>query len=404
MELLGIITGFLLGLVSGFVPGIHSNTLASIITQLELNSGTSVSAIAAMACSHAVFGFIPAIFLFIPDSETVVSVLPGHRMLLEGRGRYALLVCSFSGIVSIALSVLMLPVAFFLLPFLYSLIRPLLLPILFLASCFLLFSEKIAWKIGAAFLLFILSGALGLFALKTPVLNDPLLAVFSGLFAISGVLISMRQDTRIPPQKEEKVSFTRKYVPYIFTGVLLGMLSDLLPGISSPAQIAVFAALFLYMNAPKFLSFVSSVAISHSIFSFLAIHTLGKARTGAAVAIKDLIGVPSIEQTLWLIGIGVLSASVSIFVLVLISKKLPSILGRVQIRKLGSIVLVYLTVIVFVIDGPMGLLFMVTGASIGVIAPLAGVRRTHLMGAILVPSMVSIAEFGSFFLSLTLGN
>ncbi|MFH1447334.1 MAG: tripartite tricarboxylate transporter permease [Candidatus Micrarchaeota archaeon] len=402
MELLGAASGFLLGLLSGFIPGIHSNTIASIIMQLDIDNMTAAAAIAAMSCSHAVFGFIPAIFLFIPDSETVVSVLPGHRLLMKGRGSYALGICAFSGMVAIACSLLLMPVAYILMPVFYSAIRPYLLPILLFASVFLLGSEREAKRIVVATCVFVLSGVLGLFALQTPILRDPLLPVFCGMFAVSGIVLSLGKDAVVPKQLRERIEIPKGYTPYVIIGVMLGALSDLLPGISTPAQIAVFASLFLYLNAPKFLALVSSIAISHSLFSLVAISSIGKARTGAAVAISELIGTPGIEQTVWLVGIGVVSAAASVIVLLLVSRKLAGFVSRVSLRDMGAAVIIYLVLLVFLLDGAFGLLFMATGAAVGVIPPMLGVRRTHLMGAILVPSLVSLAGWSGLFLSLVL--
>lgn len=402
MEIIGIAAGFVLGFISGIIPGLHTNTIASIVLNLNIDPFTAAAMIAALAAAHSVFEFIPAIFLFIPDSDTVVSVLPGHRLLMNGRGAYALAVCAFASIGALALSLALLPFSYILLPFLYSLIEPNMLLVLALACAFLLASEREVAKIALAGGIFLLSGVLGLFALHTPILKDPLLPVFCGMFAIAGIMLSYREGTRIPKQVEEKIDVPLSYWPYVLAGVLLGMLSDLLPGVSTPAQIAVFASIFLYLNAPKFLALVSSIAMSHSLFALVAIGSIGKARTGASVAIQDLVGVPGMEQTMWLIGISVLAASLAVLVLLLVSKRLAGIVSNAPVREMGLAVMAYLVALVFILDGPMGLLVMATGAAIGAIPPVIGVRRTHLMGAILVPSLVSLAGLSGIFLSLAM--
>jgi putative membrane protein len=403
MEIFGMAFGFILGFLSSVIPGLNSNTIASVILRLDLDHMTSPAAIAAMAASHSVFGFIPAIFFFIPDPETVISVLPGHRLLMKGRGAYALTICAFSSMAAIATAIILLPISYFLLPFLYSLFEPHMLAILSVACLFLLASERKVNSVALATGIFLLSGALGLFALQTPILRDPLLPVFCGMFAVSGILLSFREGTGIPKQVEERIDVPMSYLPYIFTGVVLGMLSDLFPGISTPAQIAVFASVFLYLNAPKFLALVSSIAISHSLFALVATASIGKARTGSAVAIRELIGVSGVEQTMWLVGISILSVSLAVIVLLLLAKRMPNLISNAPTLEIGVLVLVYLSLIVFIFDGPFGLLVMGTGAAIGVIPPIIGVRRTHLMGAILVPSLVSLAGLSGNFLSLVLG-
>ncbi|MFH1470144.1 MAG: tripartite tricarboxylate transporter permease, partial [Candidatus Micrarchaeota archaeon] len=205
MDLPGLLSGFLLGLLAGVIPGIHSNTIASIITHSNLETFFAASVIASMAAAHSVFEFIPAIFLFIPDSETVVSVLPGHRLLKQGRGAYALMLCAFSALFAAFFSLLILPIAYFLMPILYSIVEPFMFWVILAACAFLLASEREAKLVLLAFGVFVLSGILGLFALETPILKDPLLPVFSGLFASAGILLSFREGEICPKQIDEKI-------------------------------------------------------------------------------------------------------------------------------------------------------------------------------------------------------
>ena len=403
MEIFGIISGFFLGLLAGLLPGLHSNTIAAIMLKTDFGAFFSAAAIASMAASHSVFEFIPAIFLFIPDSETVVSVLPGHRLLMKGRGAYALSLCAFSALFAAGFSLLLLPVAYFAMPVIYSAIEPHILWIVLLACVFLIASERKAREIALALGVFLLSGLLGLFALEAPILRDPLLPVFSGLFASAGILLSLREGGSLPKQIEEKIEISTTYLPCVLAGVVLGMLSDLLPGISTPAQIAVFASAFLYLNAPRFLALVASIGVSHSLFALVATAAIGKARTGSSIAIRELIGASSLEQTGWLIGISILSIAIAVMALLLLSKRLAGFLSRMPMQEIGLLILAYLGFLVFLFDGPMGLLVMATATAIGVIPPLVGVRRTHLMGCILVPSIVSMSGFGGVFLSLVLG-
>jgi TctA family transporter len=103
------------------IPGLHVNTLSLVLVSafplLEppvqglcasfsldpwlaplLLSCTIVSA----AVTHSFLDFLPSLFLGVPEEGTVISVLPGHRLLLEGRAmdavRCAALVGALFGI------------------------------------------------------------------------------------------------------------------------------------------------------------------------------------------------------------------------------------------------------------------------------------------------------------------
>jgi len=107
--------GCIAGIVTGLVPGIHVNNVAymvlafssALVTLAMLLFGwalPSASQITIMVCSlvignaitHTFLDFIPSVFLGAPDDDTALSVLPGHRMVLAGRG-YEAVKCSVIG-------------------------------------------------------------------------------------------------------------------------------------------------------------------------------------------------------------------------------------------------------------------------------------------------------------------
>jgi TctA family transporter len=53
--------------------------------------------------------------------------------------------------------------------------------------------------------------------------------------------------------------------------------------------------------------------------------------------------------------------------------------------------LVGLTVVIFVLEGPLGLFVAALATCIGLVPPVAGVRRVHLMGCVLLPVSLRIA-------------
>jgi len=384
LQVAALVLGIVLGALSGLVPGIHSNTVASLLAGFSISPESAPFIIVALVGAHIVFQFFPSIFLSIPDDTVVASVLPGHRMALEGRGTEALAICAFSVLIAAGASALLLPVSMWLLPTLYSLVEPNISAILVLASVYLVASEREPKKIAAAVFIFLLSGALGVVTLRGAV-NDPLFPSFCGLFAVSGILLSFTATRKIPEQKEGKTKLD--FLPYVLAGVLLGMLSDLLPGIAAPAQIAIFASAFLVTDdARKFLALVASIAASHAVFAFSALLSIGKAREGALAILNDVSPVlPS--QLPSLVGTLLLAMGVGALALIWLSKR-THFLSRLEMKDVNLGVLAYLVCAVAIISGTLGILTLATAAAIGILPPLLGIRRTHVMGLIIVPSML----------------
>ena len=95
---LALLLGIFVGTIAGLLPGIHVNLISvfllSILT-FFLNFVEPIVLIVfivAMTISDTFVSFIPSIFLGAPDEDTTLSVLPGHELLLKGKGYEAGLV------------------------------------------------------------------------------------------------------------------------------------------------------------------------------------------------------------------------------------------------------------------------------------------------------------------------
>jgi putative membrane protein len=97
--------GSLAGIITGLVPGIHVNSVAYMILASQsaiismavwafgwaLPDNTQLliivsSLVMGNVITHTFLDFIPSVFLGAPEGDTALSLLPGHRMMLAGRG------------------------------------------------------------------------------------------------------------------------------------------------------------------------------------------------------------------------------------------------------------------------------------------------------------------------------
>lgn len=119
-----IILGSFLGIFSGIAPGIHVNTLCAILIQLhpwvagfinemkwipdnEITPVLISSMIISAAVVHSFLDIIPSIFFGAPGDPDCLSVLPGHRLLLSGKGIEALYCAAKGGLIGTFLAILL---------------------------------------------------------------------------------------------------------------------------------------------------------------------------------------------------------------------------------------------------------------------------------------------------------
>lgn len=90
-----------------------------------------------MSIAHALIEFVPSMLLGVPQEGTATSILPGHRMVLEGRSKEVIRVVAVGGFGAIIVTIVMLPVFAIALPILHDVSKPFTWMILLGASIYL---------------------------------------------------------------------------------------------------------------------------------------------------------------------------------------------------------------------------------------------------------------------------
>lgn len=85
--------GISIGTLTGMIPGIHVNTAGAILFASStfllgfLSPEFLCVLMVSMSVAHALTEFVPSMLLGVPQEGTATSVLPGHRMVLQGRSK-----------------------------------------------------------------------------------------------------------------------------------------------------------------------------------------------------------------------------------------------------------------------------------------------------------------------------
>lgn len=551
------LVGCMAGIVTGLVPGIHINNVAVLILTSQSAilgfamwafgwAQPSASELIIIVCSlvignaitHTFLDFIPSVFLGAPDAETALTLLPGHRMMLAGRG-YEAVKCSVVGSFGAVIGALALMVPMRLIvgsPVgAYDALAEWMHLLLLCVAVFLIMTEtarpgdKFPWKrrfemrghvllggldpgeaahsgqtvvdlrdleagttgtvalkatvarrlndAGSAFLVlrggrrevlmelvdepragpeageevvavgtvrpvltwrehaakrgiaacvFLLAGALGyallgmpgmasrnVFFLEMPSVEEStvlMFPLFTGLFGMSTLLLSLRDSPSIPEQRVDGVKVGlpgMRRLRCIASGCVASMASWF-PGISS--AISTIISVFLTRSSDKgtegraddtetqeFIVSVSAVNTSVAMFNLMALFVILKARSGAMKAVEGLIaGDIAAWEPLGNVPFAMSALLVSALVAGIVSVPLTLFFGKMFARKCSRVnypllvksVIAFLLVMIALFSGALGLAILAISTCVGMLPPLIGVKRVHLMGCLLVPVML----------------
>jgi putative membrane protein len=132
---------------------------------------------------------------------------------------------------------------------------------------------------------------------------------------------------------------------------------------------------------------MSGVNASNSIFGLVAFVVIGRTRSGAMVAVKEIMGTDSLDLSILLLFFAavVLTALFSYFSTIWIGNNAHLLLKKVDYTKLCAGVLIGLAVMVVLFTGLFGLFIFVISTPIGMLASFMNVRKSHAMWVILLP-------------------
>ena len=392
---LAVVIGVIAGIFTGLFPGIHINLVAAgllaLISEGYFSSLEIVLAVfvVAMAVAHTFIDFIPSVYLGAPEEDSFLAVLPGHQMLREGRGHEAVVMTLLGGLAALPLIFFFTLVFVNFLPLVFEYVQALIPLILIFASLYLVFREE---EFVISLIVFLMAGFLGLFVFNLPV-KEPLLPLLTGLFGISGLVVSLRSNISIPKQeiiKLREIKWNRKRIlKSTFAAAIAAPLSSFLPGMGAGHAAVMGSELMGDANDKRsFLFLVGAIGTIVMALSFVSVYAIDKARTGAAVAVDKILGGISPGDLILLMAVVLVSGILAFVAGVNLSKVFSKFVGKVDYRKLSFFILILLIVVNFVLTNFLGMIVLITGSALGVFCVMSGARRINLMGVLMIPTIV----------------
>jgi len=390
--ILALLLGVTAGTITGITPGIHINLVSAILISISAVSFVQPISLAiflvAMAITHTFVDYIPSVFLGAPDEDNFLSILPGHEMLIKGEAHSAVVYTLYGSLSALFVILIFTPIFIFFLPAAYPYAQRIMPFILIIASIFLIYFEKSS-RIWAT-IIFLMSGLLGIASFSLP-LKEPLLPLFTGLFGVSSLITSITKEQKIPKQKILPIKQIKlplhSFLKSVFASVIASPLCSFLPGLGSGQAAVIGSEVIGDLNRKEFLVLLGAINTIVTGLSFITLYTIGKTRTGVAVAVSKVIELNLSD--LWkIIGAIVISGILAFFITLFLSKKFSKKISKINYRILSWIIITILFVVCFVFSGWIGIILLAVSTVVGLTCIYAGIRRTHLMGCLLIPTIL----------------
>lgn len=406
--------GMACGMITGLIPGLHVNTIAALMIACALPLTQILPPlligllILAMGLTHTFIDVIPSTFLGIPDASTYLLLLPAHRFVLEGKGVVAVRTAIRGSFLSLLVCLSFVPLIVLNLDSFLRWFKHWIPFVLIGVIVIIVLRQQTFKKKLLAFLFYCMSGFLGFLCFTNEIISEPLLPLLTGFFGVSGVIMSIHEQTTIPYQYPHERIPLPPLTECVQTikAFLSGGLTGVLPGLSS-SQAALIDALSLSRfwkgkrRKEKLLSTEESTSLSYLfliggintvnfVFSIVVLYVMSSARNGAIIAVRQFV--PAWNQNTFLIALFCVLCIGSGAVLIGLHLMVPfsRLIREVSYTTINYGLLLFLLIIVVMLSGWIGLLVLMISTSIGLLCHRYAIPKTTLMGCILLPVLLYI--------------
>ncbi|MFD1599010.1 tripartite tricarboxylate transporter permease [Halobellus rarus] len=402
--------GVSLGTLTGLIPGLHVNSVAFVLVGIAPSvDGPPVAvgaAILAAGVVHTFLSIVPGLVLGVPDAATAPGALPGHRLVLAGRGREAIRLSAVGSGVALAGAVAVaLPLSRAVAAGREVLLAALPVLLALVAALLVLAEPTRRARLGGLLCLGVATG-LGVLTLDLPATGiltpegttSMLAPIFGGLFGAPILLDALDARGRIPPQEGTTLGLSRaEALRAALAGVGGGALVGYLPGVSAGVA-AVLALGGAGGSGPAgrgsdraYVVATSGADTATAVFAVASLAVLGAPRSGVTVALSSLVGGSGDDfagapiDLLGMLLVIVLAAGLGIAILLTLGERYLELVRLLPRRPLLVVVLALLFALAIGFAGVLGGAVFCLASLVGLLPPRVGARRVHLMGVLFGP-------------------
>lgn len=384
-----IIIGVALGFVAGFIPGFSSENLSLLIVTYGIISTNYylVVTVIAVEISYSFFSFLSPMIFSIGNDATSLAIDNAYSGLTEDSLKRGMEIVASGGLVGILIS---LPLLFFaedIYPLVYNALRPLVGWILLFLCAYMVWIER-DWKRKLfATTIFCLSGLVGLIARGSGLVSSEylLVPIFIGLYGFSS-LVSKRYRENSPLQDIPLIKKIRVAAVAFITSMFASFVTGMKRGQTSALALRIGGI----SKREEVLFILSAISLSFATLSIFVLSSVGKVRSTLAYDIQEIMGDIYFSQTALFVGTVAISACISVCALIILAKPMGRAFSRINEKYLKVFGFCIGVILIVSFTGFYGIILAFTTTCIGVLSSRLRIRSTHLMGVLLLPSIVAM--------------
>ncbi|MCA9495509.1 MAG: tripartite tricarboxylate transporter permease, partial [Nanoarchaeota archaeon] len=346
--------GIFFGIITGLIPGVHINMISMFLLSnffilskiFEVNE--IIVFIISMGIIHTFIDFIPSVLFGVPDSDTSLSILPAHKLVLNGEALKAIFLSSLGSFSGMIFAFFISPIFYFFLEDFYLFLKNIIPYFLGLVVVIFILFEKEKNQKFWAFIIVLFSSSLGLLILNSSLISNPLLVIFSGMFGFASIIFALKSKNKICKQNLKfNFRFSKNYLKGLIFGGVSSAICAIAPGIGN-AQAASLSSIFLKkLDSEIFLFILGSINTINFILSFLTFYLIDRTRNGSVYVISQIVLEISFKELLFYFLIIFIVSIIGFFLSIYLGKILVKLVFKINFKIVNLIFLIFFFFFIF---------------------------------------------------------
>ena len=207
----------------------------------------------------------------------------------------------------------------------------------------------------------------------------------------------LEKNDNLVDQKEDNIDkLSHKKSSLI--GALGGMFTGLLPGLGSANAATCLLMIQKFrnkkedenseLNQKQYLATTSAIGTADALFSIVSLYFISKSRSGASVAIEQIIPSITVSNTVAIFGAMAISSVIAFYLIHIMKGTVIGFFGKIAYKPLTLSVIIFLLLVTFLTTGIWGLAILAIGTVLGAIPYVVNIRKAQAMGFFLVPVLL----------------
>ena len=393
-----VFAGVCAGIFTGLLPGIHINLVASFVF---VNIGFLLGKfdlkfvvlfILVMGVVHSFVDFIPSVIFGVPSSDNALSVLPAHRLVMQGEALRAIYLSAAGSLAGVFFAVFFMPVFYFFLEKFYEHIVVYVPYVLLVVMLLMILSENGMSKKFWAFIIVCFAGGLGCLVLNSRFSYMPLLTLFSGLFGISTLIFSIMFASKMLPKQNMK--YKSKLSKGFWKASVLGSVASsvclIVPGIGNSQAATIVALFFRKVTSELFIVVVGVINTFSFFMSLITFYLISRSRNGSMVVVSQILGNVDLQMIREFLFVMLIAGIIGYVVTMFLGRKILAVVCRININIVNISIITFILFVVVYLCGMFGFLVLLCSAFLGLLCICLDVRRVHLMSVLIIPVIINL--------------